>query len=222
MPEHLEFDPVDRITVGAVGEPGNRMFLLQAAKGDQLRTWILEKEHVMAIGTGSYALLAQIGQQEITKEVLGEGALGTAPKGFAELMALEPDEPAFRIDPDSMAMGYDETRQMVLISFSELINRGGFVTESELEELGELGELGDIPALEESTAEQAEDLESIMEDRSTARLWLSSRQLAALGIHGMQIVSQGRPVCPLCGGVMEEGHKCPPYVFNGHGRKSDS
>lgn len=221
MAEHIEFDPVDRITVGAVGEPGNRIFMLQAAKGDELRTWILEKEHVMAIGTGSYALLAQIGQQEITREVLGGGALGSAPKGFAELMALEPDEPAFRIDPDSMAMGYDETKDAILISFAELVPPAGLPEEADLDDFEELGELHDLTDAE--TAEEAEEVEKMLEDdRSTARLWLSSRQLAALGIHGMQVVSQGRPVCPLCGGVMEEHHKCPPSVFNGHGRKRDA
>lgn len=220
MPEHLEFDPVDRITVGTVGEPGARIFLLQAAKGEQLRTWILEKEHVMAIGTGSYTLLAQIGRQEITREILGEGALGATPKGFAELMALEPDEPAFRIDPDSMAIGYDESKDMVLISFEELVIPEGLAGEAGADDLEELSDLTDMDEAE--AVEQIEQVESIRGDRSTARLWLSSRQLAALGIHGMQIASQGRPVCPLCGGVMEEGHKCPPSVFNGHGRKRDA
>lgn len=220
MAEHLEFDPVDRITVGAVGEPGARIFLLQAAKGEQLRTWILEKEHVMAIGTGSYTLLAQLGRQEITREILGEGALGATPKGFAELMALEPDEPAFRIDPDSMAIGYDESKDMILISFEELVIPEALADDAGVENLEEYGDLTEISEAE--TAEEMEQIESIMGDRSSARLWLSSRQLAALGIHGMQIASQGRPVCPLCGGVMEEGHKCPSSVFNGHGRKREA
>lgn len=220
MPEHLEFDPVDRITVGTVGEPGNRVFLLQAAQGEQLRTWVLEKEHVMAIGSGSYALLAQIGQQEITKEVLGEGTLGSAPKGFSELMALEPDEPSFRIDPDSMAMAYDESREMVMISFSELVDASGIIEVSDIEDIGGLEALTDLTEAE--ATQEIEEVEKILEDRATVRLWLSSRQLAALGIQGMQIASQGRPVCPLCGGVMEEGHKCPPHVFNGHGRSRDA
>lgn len=219
MPEHLEFDPVDRITLGAVGEPGSRTFLLQAAKGGELRTWVLEKEHVMAIGTGSYALLSQIGQGEITREVLGGGALGSTPKGFSELMALEPDEPAFRIDPDSMAMGYDESREMVMISFAELVAPAGLL---EGPDRDDSGDIEDLPDMSQADAqEEAEEVEQVLEERSTARLWLSSRQLAALGIHGMQIVAQGRPVCPLCGNVMEEGHKCPPHVFNGHGRKRD-
>lgn len=185
MSEHLEFDPVDRITVGAIGEPGSRVFLLQAVKGDLMRSWVLEKEHVMALGSGSYALLAQIGQQEMTQEILGQGESLESPAEISPSMELVPDEPSFRIDPDSMALGYDDDRELIMISFSELV--------------------GD----EE-------------EEPSTAKLWLTRKQLAAVGVHGMAVVARGRPVCPLCGAVMEEGHQCPSFIFNGHDPRKES
>ncbi|MGI8425704.1 MAG: DUF3090 family protein [Actinomycetota bacterium] len=220
MATHVELDPVDRVTVGAVGEPGSRVFLLQAAKGDEVHTWILEKEHVMALGTGGYALLAQIGQQEITKEVLGESALGSTPKGFDELMALAPGDPEFRIDPATMAMGYDEAREMFMLAFAELV-----LPEAGLEELAddldELEDEGDVEEIALARIQQAAGTDPLPEDRATARLWLTQRQLAALGIQGMQLVSQGRPVCPLCGAVMEEGHECPKAVFNGKWHKKE-
>jgi len=194
MSEDIELDPVDHITVGAIGEPGSRMFLLQASKSSRLHTWSLEKEHVMALGSGSYALLAQIGQQEMTREVLGQGVLGAASAEFTEMMAVRDDEPAFRVDPDSMAMGYDEDKDLIMISFAEIV-----VTSAE--------ELDD------------QAMEELISRRSTVKLWVTKRQLAALGIQGMSVVAQGRPLCPLCGAVMEEDHKCPTFVFNGHGPK---
>jgi uncharacterized repeat protein (TIGR03847 family) len=170
---NLEFESVDRITTGAIGEPGKRVFMLQAARGLTQQTWILEKEQVIAMGRGSYELLAQIGQHEMTRELLGKGPLAASSPEFNEAMALQPDEAAFRIDPQSMTMRYDEDRNLVEVSF----------------------------------AEQMEEGEG---DPSTVQLWVTPRQLAALGVQGMKVVAQGRPICPLCGHPIEpEGHQCP-------------
>jgi uncharacterized repeat protein (TIGR03847 family) len=170
---NIEFESVDRITTGAIGEPGQRIFMLQAARGLTQQTWILEKEQVIAMGRGSYELLGQIGQHEMTRELLGKGPLAASSSEFSEAMALQPDEPAFRIDPDSMTMRYDEERNLIEFSFSELV------------------------ADEEG-------------DASTVQLWVTPRQLAALGVQGMKVVAQGRPICPLCGHpIGPEGHKCP-------------
>jgi uncharacterized repeat protein (TIGR03847 family) len=170
---NLEFDSVDRITAGAVGEPGHRVFMLQAAQGLTQQTWILEKEQVIAIGRGSYELLAQIGQHTMTHELLGKGPLAASSPEFSQAMALQPDEPAFRIDPQSMTMRYDEDRNLIEVSFSELVG----------EEEG---------------------------DASTVQLWVTPKQLAALGVQGMKVAAQGRPICPLCGYPMgPEGHQCP-------------
>ena len=42
----MELEHVDRITAGAVGEPGERTFFLQAREGDRLVTILVEKEQV--------------------------------------------------------------------------------------------------------------------------------------------------------------------------------
>jgi uncharacterized repeat protein (TIGR03847 family) len=53
------------------------------------------------------------------------------------------------------------------------------------------------------------------EDPSSARFWISRPQLRHLGQHALEIVEQGRPVCPLCGRPMDAtGHFCPRR--NGH------
>ena len=45
----FDLKPVDRITADAIGEPGKRVFYLQARQGNQLVTVICEKEHVAAL-----------------------------------------------------------------------------------------------------------------------------------------------------------------------------
>ena len=55
------FDPPDRFVVGTVGQPGERMFFLQASGQGQLVTVGLEKTEVTALADGLTALLGQVG-----------------------------------------------------------------------------------------------------------------------------------------------------------------
>jgi uncharacterized repeat protein (TIGR03847 family) len=55
------------------------------------------------------------------------------------------------------------------------------------------------------------------EEPSTARFWVSRSQLRALSRQTLDVVEQGRPVCPLCGRPIDpDGHFCPRS--NGHDR----
>jgi uncharacterized repeat protein (TIGR03847 family) len=58
------FDPPERFVVGTVGQPGDRMFFLQASARGQLVTIGLEKTEVTALAEGLTALLGQVGQQQ--------------------------------------------------------------------------------------------------------------------------------------------------------------
>ena len=52
-------------------------------------------------------------------------------------------------------------------------------------------------------------------DLATARFWASRSQMEALSEHALQVVEQGRPICPLCNEPMDpDGHFCPKS--NGH------
>ena len=41
--------PVTRITAGSIGEPGRRVFILQAQYGKSLVSWVIEKDHAVAL-----------------------------------------------------------------------------------------------------------------------------------------------------------------------------
>lgn len=115
----LEFPQVDRLTAGTVGEPGSRVFMLQVIKESVAYTWVLEKEQVVAMARGAYELLSQIGHDEMTKELLGKGPLGASSEEFEQTMALAPDEPAFRIDPTTITLRYEQDKELVRLSFAE-------------------------------------------------------------------------------------------------------
>lgn len=119
MSDEVEFTEVDRLTVGTVGEPGNRVFMLQVVTASEAHTWVLEKEQVVALARGAYELLSQIGQHEMTKELLGKGPLGASRPEFDQLMALVPDEPAFRVDPTTITLRYEQDRDLMQLVFAE-------------------------------------------------------------------------------------------------------
>ncbi|HEU5001424.1 MAG TPA: DUF3090 family protein [Actinomycetota bacterium] len=53
------------------------------------------------------------------------------------------------------------------------------------------------------------------EESPAARFWITKAQLEALSARGVEVASQGRPLCPLCRVPMDpEGHEC--FASNGH------
>ncbi len=108
MSGSFELDPVTRLTAGAVGEPGNRTFYLQARSADQLVTLLAEKEQVRALAVSIAQMLEALpgGEDE-----------GTIPAGDLELE--EPLLPEWRIGP--MAIRYDDARDRILVIASELL-----------------------------------------------------------------------------------------------------
>jgi uncharacterized repeat protein (TIGR03847 family) len=58
----------------------------------------------------------------------------------------------------------------------------------------------------EAPADEDTDEDSL----TTARLWMRPEQAMALSTRGMELVSQGRPLCAVCGLPIDpEGHLCP-------------
>jgi len=185
----VELEHVDRITAGAVGEPGERTFFLQAREGDRLVTILVEKEQVELLGTSILEILATVGRET------GEGPP-------SEELGLEPPlEPLWRAG--RLSIGYAEERDLMLLEIEELV-------ELEDEPEDEQDEADDEP--EDDTAPVAET-EGPEPDR--VRLWATREQMFALARHGAAVAERGRPRCRFCGNPIDpEGHMCP--AMNGH------
>lgn len=106
-----ELNPVTHLTLGAIGEPGQRVFYLQARSAEQMLTVILEKQQVEMLGVSIEQFL-----QELARRF---PALGEASWRYEEPeMALqEPLEVAFRVG--NMGLGYDESADMMLLVLRE-------------------------------------------------------------------------------------------------------
>lgn len=160
MSASYELLDVDKITVGAVGEPGRRLFVLQARHAGQLVTLKVEKGQVAA-------LVAHLGQllQDLPE-----------PGHLPEDLELElPVEPEWIVG--SLGSSWDEQLDRLLLLVEEAAPEG--------------------------------------EEPAEARIGLTREQMAAIAVRGAELVSAGRPPCPLCGYPLEpRGHDCPRT--NGH------
>lgn len=108
MAESYEFDPVDWISAGAVGEPGARTFYLQARKGSDYVALVLEK--------GQVAALAQLAQQ-----LLESTGVTVTPDDLDERVQrlVEPIMPVWRAG--AISLGSDEAGERFLMQAEELV-----------------------------------------------------------------------------------------------------
>jgi uncharacterized repeat protein (TIGR03847 family) len=108
VPDPIELDPVDALGAGAVGEPGDRAFYLQARAADAQLTVLVEKEQVALLATEAVAFLDRIAD-DYPEDPL------PLPPTVAELR--EPTVPLFRAR--LIGLGFDPERQLVLIELRE-------------------------------------------------------------------------------------------------------
>ena len=108
MPDPIEIDSVDALGAGAVGEPGDRAFYLQARAADAQLTVLVEKEQIALLATEAVAFLDRIADDYPEDPLL-------LPPTVAELQ--EPTVPLFRAR--LIGLGFDPDRQLVLIELRE-------------------------------------------------------------------------------------------------------
>ncbi len=126
----MELGPVERITAGAVGEPGHRTFFLQARVRGRLLTFLVEKEQVELLAASILDILARVGRET-----------GSGP-GEEELELEAPLEPEWRVG--RLAIGYAEDRDLMMLELEELREEepeGG----ARVEALGEQPEIPEGP-----------------------------------------------------------------------------
>jgi len=101
-----DLEAVQRITAGAVGPPGNRVFYVQARRGNRVISLLAEKEQVRALAEAIAQLLDDLAEKN--------PGLSTTDDILVTNMSLEePLEPEFRIG--QMGLGYDNDRDMVVL-----------------------------------------------------------------------------------------------------------
>lgn len=108
----FELKPVDRITTGAIGPPGKRVFYLQASKDEELVTLIVEKSQVQSLAVGVEQFL-----QELSTRVpdLVQVDIETQED---DMSLQRPIDPAFRVG--QLGLGYDDTSDLMVLVAREM------------------------------------------------------------------------------------------------------
>ncbi|NLG51414.1 MAG: DUF3090 domain-containing protein [Chloroflexi bacterium] len=107
LDDPFTFNPVARITVGAIGRPGHRTFFLQASQGERVLTLKLEKEHLYALARGIDNLLEELERDEICAQLPAQVPSASA------LALQEPIDCAYQIV--QMGLAYDQTSRLILL-----------------------------------------------------------------------------------------------------------
>ncbi|HET9724292.1 MAG TPA: DUF3090 family protein [Actinomycetota bacterium] len=122
----VELGPVERITAGAVGEPGQRTFYLQARSAEGLYSLIVEKQQVELLAASILDILERVGKET------GQGP------GEPEMELEEPFEPLWRVA--KLSIGYAEDRDLLMLELEELVPGS--------EDDDEASDEGELPAAE--------------------------------------------------------------------------
>jgi uncharacterized repeat protein (TIGR03847 family) len=195
----FSFDRPDRFIAGAIGQPGQRTFYIQAAKGSQLVSVALEKAQVAVLAERLAALLLALRQGGVT---IGDELPGPSPQ------LAEPVVEQFRVG--AMTLGWDGDAGRVVIEAREIGD--GDADEDEEEE----GETAEGEEAAEGEAGQLRSLAADVDDqRDVVRVELEPQAALSFASGALEVVRAGRPPCPLCGAPLEPtGHYCPRR--NGH------
>jgi uncharacterized repeat protein (TIGR03847 family) len=177
------FENPDRFVAGALGQPGNRTFFLQARDGDRIVSVVLEKVQV--------GLLAERLTQ-LLDEVRKRGA-------------KVPDEP---IPTDLDNAPLDEPIQATFRTGTMAIVWDGD-DESVIVEARALSDEDDLGGETEMAAEVDEDDAELDDESDVMRVHLEPRKALAFAQQALEVVAAGRPPCPFCGQPLNpEGHIC--------------
>ena len=118
----LVFDPPDRFVAGTVGQPGQRVFYLQARQGDRLASVVLEKVQVAALADRLGVLLEELRRRGLS--------IPSAAPGEADDVAPldQPVTEEFRAG--SMSIAWDTRTEEIILEAREI----GDVEEDEEED----------------------------------------------------------------------------------------
>lgn len=176
------YDQPERFVAGAVGQPGERAFYLQARAAGRLTSVACEKVQVAALAERL---------DELLDEVLRQGG-GTVPAVTpTDLRDDDPLEQPIMADfrAGTIALGWDAEGEVVVIECES----ADADTEAELAD-----DTDDDRLLSESS------------DADVLRVRITPAAARAFAERALKIVSAGRPPCPLCGLPLDsDGHVCP-------------
>lgn len=111
MATHTELNPVSHLTIGTVGEPGNRTFYLQGSKGSEVVSVVIEKQQAAMLVNSFESLL-----EELTAEQPETKPQPADEQWTTDMRLREPVEGRFRVG--NIGLGYSaEVNRIVVVAY---------------------------------------------------------------------------------------------------------
>jgi uncharacterized repeat protein (TIGR03847 family) len=109
----IDVDPCDHLTADAIGNPGQRVFYIQAFQDQRTITVIIEKAQLNSLAIGIEQFLSQIAEKN--------PELAEASGDYVEeVMRINPPvDPLFRAG--EIGLGYEKERDLVVVFVKEIL-----------------------------------------------------------------------------------------------------
>src|SRR5512140_1679056 len=112
----IDLEPVDHITIDAIGKPGARVFYIQGSKEPQVLTLIIEKAQVQTMSVGVEQFLAEV------KEKYPDLPEDTNEFDEEKMRIYPPVDPLFRVG--ELGLAYDSDRDLMVLVAREVVTEG--------------------------------------------------------------------------------------------------
>ncbi|NLT29037.1 MAG: DUF3090 domain-containing protein [Propionibacterium sp.] len=179
------YDEPDRFVAGTIGEPGERMFFLQARQANRVTTVLCEKEQVVVLAEHIEKVL-----NEIQRRAGGPDAGSLEPPVVDNDPLDIPVVEEFRVGTMTIAYDADEDRLVIEMFSTEHVD-----------EMDEPDPFADETEIARHEAESAAAAFVVRITKGRARDFVARAQA---------VVSAGRPPCPFCAQPLDPaGHVCP-------------
>jgi uncharacterized repeat protein (TIGR03847 family) len=182
MNERFDLGDVLAFTAGTIGEPGQRVFFLQAQAEHAIVTVKCEKQQVAALGQFLEGLLQDLPTPD-------DDLLPSAPE------LVDPVDPVWVAG--ALGVAWEDALDRFVLVVDELNENA--VTD---------GEEGSGGSEAETVADILQD--DAASDLGRLRLELTRSQAKAFSARATELVAAGRPPCRFCGMPIDpHGHACP-------------
>ena len=113
MAQHIEVNPASHLTVGTIGEPGNRTFYLQGGRGNELATVTVEKMQANALADSFEQLLVELANDypQVQRDLKESMIL--------DLRLQQPIKSLFRVG--SLGLGFNEDVMRIIVVAYEMV-----------------------------------------------------------------------------------------------------
>lgn len=189
MSNVIELNPVDFVTIGAIGPKGRRTFHLQAGRDNRIVSFTIEKEQAQALSSAIAELLDDIESKAESRTEADFSQL--------DMELREPIEPLFRIS--QLGLAYEANDNKIILVVQEFVPQADeeFADDDESAALDDLENFGDIEDLDELEEEEAREAFNLFESNEgepqVVRMWCTRQQMRALSLRAMDTVKSGRP-----------------------------